>query len=151
MKELKELKLTEFQWKELVDSHDMGMDGIEFYLNVENGELLTLTEWGDEDEELRDRIDESFNEIYFALPCRESSQGYQDMVDFTDRMPDGRLKHQLLNVLSGGKKIFRRFKDTLASNDEDELQRYYAFCEARNGERIEEWLKDIGFKLEIVK
>jgi Uncharacterised protein family (UPF0158). len=149
---MKELKLTEYQWKELVDSYDVRMDGVEFYLNVENGELLTLTEWGEEEEEieLRDLIEEGFNEIYYALPQRESYEGYQDMVDFTETVSDEQLSQRLNNVLSGGKKIFRRFKDTLAVNDE-EMQRYYAFCGARNEERVKEWLKENGFEVQIVK
>ncbi|UJF34630.1 hypothetical protein [Paenibacillus hexagrammi] len=64
---MSDLKLTEHQWKEFVETYDMYMDGIESFLNAETGELVTLRTYDmdDEDEELSEIIDEGFNEIYF--------------------------------------------------------------------------------------
>ncbi|MFD0692605.1 UPF0158 family protein [Paenibacillus sp. GCM10027628] len=148
---MKELKLTEMQWKELVETYDIYMDEIEFFLNVETGETVTLRSYDrdDEDEELSETIEEGFNEIYYRVPHRESDEGYIDMVDFTETVSDARLRKRLNDVLNGGRKIFRRFKDTLSS-DSSELQRYYDFSESRNRERVMEWLQDSGFKVDII-
>ncbi|MEC0228200.1 UPF0158 family protein [Paenibacillus alba] len=70
------------------------------------------------------------------------------MVDFTETVSNEKLSKQLNDVLSGGRKIFRRFKDTLSS-DSGELQRYYTFSEGRNRERVLEWLQDCGFKVDL--
>lgn len=147
---MKELKLTEQQWKELVETYDIYVDGIEFFLNVETGEIITLRSYDmeDEDEELSEIIEEGFNEIYYRVPHRESEEGYIDMVDFTETVSNEKLRKRLNDVLIGGRKIFRRFKDTLSS-DSSELQRYYAFSESRNRERVMEWLQDIGFRVEV--
>ncbi|SCW76703.1 Uncharacterised protein family (UPF0158) [Paenibacillus tianmuensis] len=71
-----------------------------------------------------------------------------DMEDFADTVPNEKLKTKLFHVLSGGKKIFRRFKDTLSS-DARELDRYYQFVESRNKERVMDWLESIDVNLKV--
>jgi hypothetical protein len=46
------------------------------------------------------------------------------MVDFAETVEDKKLQSTLKHILSGGKKIFRRFKDAL-SFDSEQLERYY--------------------------
>jgi hypothetical protein len=67
------------------------------------------------------------------------------MVDFSETVVDEKLRVRLNNVLNGGRKIFRRYKDTLSS-DGRELARYYEFVEKRNRDRVMEWLESIGVK-----
>ncbi|MGM1050407.1 MAG: UPF0158 family protein [Bacillota bacterium] len=144
---MKELKLTEHQFHEIVDSYDTYVDGIDFFLNIDTGEVVTLCTFDqdEEDEELSEIIEEGFNEIYFRIPHRESNKGYVDMVDFAETVADEHLRVRLLNVLNGGKKIFRKFKDTLSS-DGHELERYYLFVSNRNRERVMDWLESMGVK-----
>ncbi|WP_235593377.1 UPF0158 family protein [Paenibacillus sp. 32O-W] len=67
------------------------------------------------------------------------------MVDFAETVADEELRSSLIRILSGSKKIFRRFKDALSS-DGRELARYYQFVENRNRERVMDWLESIGVK-----
>ncbi|MDT3428425.1 hypothetical protein J2Z22_004017 [Paenibacillus forsythiae] len=126
------------------------MDGIDFFLNIETGEIVTLNSFDpdDADKELSEMIDEGFNEVYFRIPCRESHEGYRDMSDFAETVVNEQLRNKLVHALNGSKKIFRKFKDALAS-DEQELERYYHFVEVRNRERVIQWLESKGFCLEV--
>ncbi|AIQ11951.1 UPF0158 family protein [Paenibacillus durus] len=148
--QMKELILLEHQLKDLIETYDMYMDGIEHFLNIDTGEIVMLNSFDkdDEDEALSEAIEEGFNEIYFRIPSRESHEGYMDMEDFADTVPNEKLRAKLFNVLSGGKKIFRRFKDTLSS-DARELDRYYQFVESRNKERVLDWLESIDVSLKV--
>lgn len=145
---LKELKLTKQQFQEIVDAYDMHIEEMEFYLNIETGEVVTLRtfDMDEEDEELSELIEEGFNEIYFRIPKRESVEGYADMVEFVETVEHKKLKATLMHILSGGKKVFRRFKDALSS-DSEQLERYYLFIEKRNRIRIANWLESIHIKL----
>ncbi|MED4600196.1 UPF0158 family protein [Paenibacillus validus] len=145
---MKELKLTKQQFQEIVDAYDMYVEGIESFLNIETGDVVTLRTFDrdEEDEELSEVIEEGFNEIYFRLPKRESDEGYTDMVDFAETVEDKKLQSTLMHILSGGKKIFRRFKDALSS-DSEQLERYYQFVEEQNRKRVSDWLESIEVKL----
>jgi hypothetical protein len=149
---LKELKLTERQLQELVETYDMHMDEIEFFLHIDTGDVITLTTFDRdaEDMELNDAIEEGFNETYFRIPCRESNEGYMDMVDFAETVTNEKLRVKLITVLNGGKGMFRKFKDPLSS-DSRELERYYHFVENRNRERVMQWLESIHVKVTVIK
>ncbi|UQZ85409.1 hypothetical protein SK3146_04698 [Paenibacillus konkukensis] len=145
---MKELKLTKQQFQELVDAYDIYGDSMEAFLNIETGEVVTLRAFDrdEEDEELSEIIDEGFDDIYFQIPQRESREGFEDMVDFAKTVTDARLRTTLMDVLNGGKRIFRRFKDALAS-DSNEIERYYRFVEERNRIRVVDWLESIDVKV----
>lgn len=145
---MKELKLTKQQFQEIVDAHDMNIEGIEYFLNIETGDVVTLRtfDMDEEDEELNEVIEEGFNEIYFRLPVRESDEGYMDMEEFAATIEDKKLRSSLIHILNGGKRKFRRFKDALSSNRE-QLERYYLFIEERNRRRVTDWLNSIHVKL----
>ncbi len=145
---MKELKLTKQQLQEIVDAYDMYIEGIESFLNIETGEVVTLRtlDRGEEDEELSEIIEEGFHEIYFRIPERVSDEGYADMMDFAATIEDTKLHSKLMSILSGGKRIFRRFKDALSS-DSEQLERYYRFVEEQNRKRVSDWLESIEVKL----
>lgn len=65
-----ELKLTEQQLQEIVETRDTYVDGIEFFLNIETGDVVMLRGFGmdEEEEELGETIKDGFNEIYFQIP-----------------------------------------------------------------------------------
>ncbi|MGG1519623.1 UPF0158 family protein [Paenibacillus oryzisoli] len=146
-----ELTLTQQQFTELVDTYDMYIEVFQNYLNVETGEIVTLRsdEKDPEFEELEEQVEEGFGDIYFRIPERESRDGFDDMVDFAETISNARLQEELYRALNGGKRVFRRFKDTL-SDDRQELERYYAFVHERNRTRMIEWLADIGFTLKLI-
>lgn len=146
--QMKELILTERQLQDLIETYDMYMDGIEHFLNIDTGEIVMVNRFDrdDEDEERSEAIEEGFNENYFRIPSRESHEGHLDMEDFADTVTNEKLRTKLFNVLIGGKKMFRRFKDALSS-DARELDRYYKFVEGRNKERVLDWLESINVKV----
>lgn len=149
---VKEVKLTERQFQDLIETYDLYTDGLEHFLNIDTGEIVMINcfDRDDEYEELSEAIEEGFNEIYFRIPCRESHGGYLDMKDFAETVSNEKLRTKLFNVLIGGKKMFRRFKDALSS-DSRELDRYYKFVESRNNERVLDWLESINLRVVVGK
>ncbi|GAA3407781.1 hypothetical protein ACFFNY_11365 [Paenibacillus hodogayensis] len=101
-------------------TYDFYVDGLDSFLNIETGDVVTLREFDrdEEDEELNEVVEEGFNEVYFRIPQRESDEGYTDMIDFAETVADEKLRSTLISVLSGGKKIFRRFKDALGADSD---------------------------------
>lgn len=148
---MKKLKLSESQLQEITDTFDMNVEGMESFLNIETGEVVTLytIDREEADEELSNIIEEGFNEIYFRIPEPQSYEGYDDMVDFAETVDDKKLHSALMSALNGRKGVFRRFKDALAA-DRLQMERYFRFVEERNRERVAEWLESIDVELEII-
>lgn len=76
------------------------------------------------------------------VPVRplDSAEGYQDMVDFIDRVPERRTADLLARAVEG-RGAFRRFKDTLFDLP-DLREAWFAFHDARMRRRAIEWLAD---------
>jgi len=118
----------------------------EYYLDLDNGEILFLSEYMDDEEtrKLKDQIEEDFDR-YERIPKAESHEGYEDMVDFIATVKDEHLA-ELLEVALDGKGAFRRFKDVLL-NYPEERERWFQFKDDRTEERVLEWLDDINVSL----
>ena len=118
----------------------------EYYLDLDNGEILFLSEYMDDEEtrKLKDQIEEDFDR-YERIPKAESHEGYEDMVDFIATVKDEHLA-ELLEVAINGKGAFRRFKDVLL-NYPEERERWFQLKDDRTQERALEWLGDIGVSL----
>lgn len=146
----RELKWTKRQFQEIVDAYNKFVDGIDVFLNIETGDVVTLRTLvqDEEDEALSEIIEEGFNEIYFRIPQRGPDERYFDMVDFKATIEDKKLQSTLMHILRGGKKMARRFKHALSS-DSQLLEQYYLFVEERNRMRVTDWLESIGVKATI--
>ena len=118
----------------------------EYYLDLETGEILFLSEYMDDEEteKLKDRIDDE-SDRYERIPKAESHEGYEDMQDFIATVKDEHLA-ELLEVAINGKGAFRRFKDVLL-NYPEERERWFQFKDDRMQERALEWLDDIDVSL----
>ena len=118
----------------------------DYYLDLETGEILFISDYMDnaENDNLRDRIDED-TERYEQIPKAESHEGYEDMEDFIATVEDERLV-ELLEVAIEGKGAFRRFKNVLARYPE-EGERWFRFKDDKIKERALEWLESIGISL----
>ena len=118
----------------------------EYYLDLETGEILFLSDYMDDEEteKLRDKIDEE-SDRYEQIPKAESHEGYEDMQDFIATMEDEHLA-ELLDLAINGKRAFRRFKDVLLGYPE-ERERWFKFKDDRMQERALEWLDDIDVTL----
>jgi len=118
----------------------------EYYLDLETGEILFLSEYSDDrdTEKLREKIDKNYDR-YEQVPRTESHEGYEDMEDFIATVKDEHLA-ELLGVAINGKGAFRRFKDVLLNYPEEE-ERWFKFKDELVEERAREWLDDIGVTL----
>jgi hypothetical protein len=117
-----------------------------YYLDLENGEILLLIDYSDDEEgeKLREKIDDE-PERYELIPKLESHESYADLEDFVATLKDEHLV-ELLEVAINGKGAFRRFKDVLFRFPE-ERERWFQFKDARIRERVREWLEDIDITL----
>ncbi len=117
----------------------------EYYLDLETGEILFLSEYkNDETEKLRDRIDDD-TDRYERIPKAESHEGYEDMQAFIATVKDERIA-ELLEVAINGKGAFCRFKDVLL-NYPEERERWFQFKDNRMEEKALGWLGDIDVSL----
>jgi cellulose biosynthesis protein BcsQ len=114
----------------------------EYYLDLETGEIIFLSEHTDDEgiEEPKDKIDKE-PDRYEQIPKLESHEGYEEMQDFITTVKDERFV-ALLKVAINGKGAFRRFKDVLLDYPE-ERERWFQFKGAKEQERALEWLDDI--------
>ena len=117
----------------------------EYYLDLETGEILFVSEYMDyEGIDIENRIEEEY-ERFEKIPQTESYEGYRDMEDFIATIDDQHLI-DLLEVAIQGKGAFRRFKDVLL-NYPNEEEKWFQFQDDRIVERAREWLDEIGVTL----
>ena len=133
--ELEIIKITSHQFEELVFACEQLRDEFSCYFDKQTGDVEMLGDYIETDPELKERIEEDFGERYIRVPKIESWQSYEDMVEFTETVQDERMQRSLERALSGGKGVFRRFKDTL-SEDRALLERWYKFKDQRNQEQV---------------
>jgi len=139
-------KTLKIDLDELCSAMDNSSYENEYYLDLETGEILFLSEYMDDEEmeNLRERIDEE-PDRYEPIPKAESHEGYEDMRDFIASVENEHLA-ELLEVAINGKGAFRRFKDVLLGYPE-ERERWFQFKDDRMQERALEWLDDINVTL----
>ena len=118
----------------------------EYYLDLETGEILFISDYMDDEEtgKLKDQVEED-SYRYERIPEAESHQGYEDMVEFIATVKDEHLA-ELLEVAINGKGAFRRFKDVLLKYPE-ERESWFQFKDDIMQRRALEWLGDIDVSL----
>lgn len=129
---------------ELSFALDDNSPGRAWYLDLETGELVLVTE-DVEDEELplpREELEES--ERFLLVPARPSHEGWRDMDDFLATVAAGAFRDRLADAIRG-KGAFGRFKRVLEERP-GERERWFAFQQARLDARAVEWLADEGIE-----
>ena len=118
----------------------------EYYLDLETGEILFISDYMDDEEtgKLKGQVEED-SDRYERIPEAESHEGYEDMVEFIATVKDEHLA-ELLEVAINGKGAFRRFKDVLL-NYPEERESWFQFKDDRMEEKALEWLDDIDVSL----
>ena len=98
---------------EICDAMENNSLEIRRFLNLETGEVITVSDFGNEfdDENVSDKIDEE-PECYKPIPFISSWEAYQNMENFIYTVIDEKLKGELNRAING-KGAFRRFKDVL--------------------------------------
>ena len=132
---------------ELTDAFDNCRIGYEYYLDLETGELLLVSDEfmdTDETEKAYERLDDE-PERYLSIPTESSREGYRDMVAFTEFLEDENLKEKLWIALNG-RGAFRRFKDVLLDYPE-KREEWFKFKKERLEKRVREWLEENEMEL----
>ena len=139
-------KTLKIDLDELYDAMENSSYDVEYYLDLETGEILFVSEGMDDEEtgKLKIQIGEELDR-YELIPKAESYEGYRDMQAFIATVEDDHLS-ELLEVAINGKGAFRRFKDVLL-NYPEERERWFQFKDDRMKERALEWLDDIDVTL----
>ena len=131
---------------ELCDAMENSSYEVEYYLDLETGKILFVSECMDDVEtvKMKNQIEEELDR-YEPIPKAESYEGYRDMQVFIATVEDDHLA-ELLEVAINGKGAFRRFKDVLL-NYPKEKERWFEFKDDRMEERALEWLESINVSL----
>ena len=131
---------------ELYDAMENNSYEVEYYLDLETGKILFVSECMDDVEtvKMKNQIEEELGR-YELIPKVESFGGYRDMQAFIATVENEHLA-ELLEVAINGKGAFRRFKDVLL-NYPEERERWFKFKDDRMEERALEWLDDIDVTL----
>ncbi len=118
----------------------------EYYLDLETGEILFISDYMDDEEtgKLKGQVEED-SDRYERIPEAKSHEGYEDMVKFIATVKDERLV-ELLETAINGKGAFRRFKDVLLNYPENR-EGWFQFKDDRMEEKALEWLGDIDVSL----
>ncbi|MFQ6060613.1 MAG: UPF0158 family protein [Thermoplasmata archaeon] len=116
-----------------------------YFLDLENGAVVVVSDYDDEKEELEEKVEQELGKRYLAIPCMGSEEAYRDMVDFIGSVEDRFLKEKL-QIAVDGEAAFRRFKNVLLSYPE-ERERWFKFKEECVKERVRDWLELEGIEL----
>lgn len=145
---MKEITLTKTRFQELVFAYEDNNLEHSYFLDVETGEVEFMSDCIDIDDELSLTIEEAFGDKYVRVPKIESSEAFEEMVEFGESITDKTTRNTILNSLEGNKGVFRRFKDTLTRFPE-ERDRWFVFKEERNMKRLREELEYESIKINI--
>ncbi len=120
------------------------------FLDTQTGEIIFLSDPDitgeiEEEEELRQEIDNDIEEKYIEIPTQDSNEGYRGMESFTETVRDKNLQEKLWIALNG-KGCFRRFKDVLL-NYPEEQECWFEFKEECMKERVFDWLEENELEL----
>ena len=124
---------------EFVSSGGMGEN--EAYLDRRSGKIYWHSEFGDNDEELPDDID---NEKYIAIPDRrELDLGKPLVLEFArEFLPDD---YDELRHIFNRRGAYRRYKDLLVRRGA--LERWYDFSNKAEEAALREWCAENGIEL----
>ena len=118
-----------------------GMAGNEAYLDRQSGKIYWHSEFGDNDEELPDDIDD---EKYIAIPDkRELDLGKPLVLDFACAfLPED---YDEVRHIFSGRGAYRRYKDLLVRRGT--LERWYDFSNKAEEAALREWCVENGIDL----
>jgi hypothetical protein len=116
------------------------------YLDLQTGNILFFSDYGDNDEEALARLEEDPDRFLTIEPV-ESHEAFHYMEEFVVNLPEGKARLSLSRALSG-KKPFRRFKDALAEFP-DLRDQWFAFQDQALLRYAKEWLEDEGVDAEL--
>ena len=142
---------------------DVARMDMEYYLDEETGEVIFIPEEvsryvEEEDKNLRKELPDWQKEVvklaqdilfnnpdrYICIPERPSYEGYNLMVEFTEKVEDELLREKL-SIALDGKGAFRRFKNVMLDYP-DYREKWFKFRDERINKKVIEWLNNIGIE-----
>jgi hypothetical protein len=121
-----------------LESHDGGLGLHTYWFDTETGEVIFLTEDLEEQDELRQQIEEDTDNRFVEI------EGFRIMENFVQTLPRSRIREKLEWSL-GGPKPFRRFKDAIREN-RAVLEKWYKFHDAALAHYAVEWLAELSIQ-----
>lgn len=128
---------------ELVMAFEDNSPGVQWYLDVQTGEVFPIFEDNAEEEDL-ERL-EAEPKQFLEIDPMPSRVGCQIMWDFVETLREGTIRQELERALDK-KHPFRRFKDVLL-NYPDTQEDWFRFHEQAFMSIIQEWLADQGLEI----
>jgi Uncharacterised protein family (UPF0158) len=127
-----------------LESHDGGLGLHTYWFDTETGEVIFLTEDLEEQDELRQQIEEGTDNRFVQIEPLPSHDGFRIMENFVQTLPRSRIREKLEWSL-GGPKPFRRFKDAVREN-RAVLEKWYKFHDAALAHYAVEWLAELSIQ-----
>jgi hypothetical protein len=113
-----------------------------YYLNTTTGEVLLISEYGEQ----ADQIEEGeIGGKYLPIEHIPSHEAYQWMEQFVAEIvtPKDALIAEKLSIALMGKGAFRRFKDVLYLVGEEWVQAWYSFREEKLKQAMKQWFANL--------
>lgn len=150
----------EINWMELDAAFQSGSWEMRFYLDVETGKVVMVTDeiaryledppdyelsdWMQEALQVAEQVEEGYGTRYIQVPQADSREGYRDMERFISTVRNDHLRDRLWSAIQG-RGAFRYFKDTLFEHPA-ERERWFAFKDRCIYERVSWWLESEGIE-----
>ncbi len=147
-------------WSELDAAFQTSSWEMHFYLDLETGEVVMLTEeasryleeppdrelpdWMQEMVRVARQVEEGYRTRYIRIPEADTREEYRDMERFIGTVGNSHLQDRLWRAIQG-RGAFRRFKDVLLDYS-SERERWFAFKDYCIYERIWWWLESEGIE-----
>ncbi|MDO4664319.1 MAG: UPF0158 family protein [Erysipelotrichaceae bacterium] len=111
---------------DIIDAIQGGSNQVEYYLNTHNGEIIMRDDSLPTRElmEIDDEIDKYYDSL-ILIPTAYDANQVGMMRRFTNDLPEGQAKDALNTALSGGKGLYRRFKNVVQNYNLD--QQWYEY------------------------
>jgi GNAT superfamily N-acetyltransferase len=109
----------------------------DFILDTETGDLLSVEEMEELEAEAEDDPDR-----FVSLPDWTPAHGFRLMERFAEELRNPVYQEKLREALSGGRGVFRRFKDTVKEREELE-RRWHHFKQQAMQEVVTDWYNDL--------
>lgn len=132
---------------DIVDAIQGGSNSVEYYLNTRSGEIIMRDDSLPTRElmEIDDELDKEYDSL-ILIPTARDAGDIRMMREFSWTLPDGQAKDALSTALSGGKGIFKRFRNALGNYGL--LNEWYEYEDDRYMEFAKDWCKanEIAFE-----
>jgi hypothetical protein len=133
-------RLVTLNWTEFESAFERNAPGTESYLDLTNGDILTVVDGQADAAERRVRVGRA-PESFVRIEPASSREQYRWMERFAVTVTDTALRERLLIAIDG-KGAFRRFKDVLI-NYPGERERWFAYRADLLHCRMKAWLEQV--------